>query len=128
MISFFIPGVPRSTQPGSSIRLPNGRTFQPKKNTDWTSWVRLTASVHAPKEPLEGAVGVKLRYVLPRPKSVAKNVKHPFRRPDLENYGKGLFDALTDAGLWHDDAQIVVMHLSKEYGEQPGVHVEADEM
>lgn len=39
--------------------------------------------------------------------SVAVVLYPPDRRNrDLDNYGKALFDALTHAGIWHDDSQM----------------------
>lgn len=39
--------------------------------------------------------------------SVAVILYPPDRRNrDLDNYGKALFDALTHAGVWHDDSQM----------------------
>ena len=36
-------------------------------------------------------------------------------------------DALTDAGVWRDDAQVVEINASKEYGEHPGVTISVGE-
>ncbi|HFT3208409.1 RusA family crossover junction endodeoxyribonuclease [Klebsiella pneumoniae] len=38
-----------------------------------------------------------------------------FRRRDLDNYNKALFDALTYAGIWEDDSQVKRMTI--EWGE-----------
>ncbi|HBS6405130.1 RusA family crossover junction endodeoxyribonuclease [Klebsiella pneumoniae] len=38
-----------------------------------------------------------------------------YRRRDLDNYNKALFDALTYAGIWEDDSQVKRMTI--EWGE-----------
>ena len=44
-------------------------------------------------------------------------VLHPpdYRRRDLDNYNKALFDVLTYAGIWEDDSQVKRMTI--EWGE-----------
>jgi len=47
-------------------------------------------------------------------------------RPDVDNYQKNLFDALTAAGVWWDDGQVVFATLRKWYaakGEAPGIRL-----
>ena len=130
MISFLIPGTPKSTQPGSAVRLPNGRSFQPKKHPEWVAWCRLTAQLHAPKEPLDGPIWVNLVYSLPRPKSAPKSKRFPWSRPDVENFGKGLLDSFQGL-LYHDDGQIVKLYLCKRYcdsEESPHVEVAMGEL
>lgn len=130
MLTFVIPGTPRTTQPGSAVRLPNGRSFQPKKHPEWTAWCKLCAMQHAPAEPLDGPIWVTLVYSLPRPKSAPKSKRFPWGRPDVENFGKGLLDSFQGL-LFHDDGQICQLKLVKRYcdpDEQPNVEVSMGEL
>ena len=128
MISFFISGVPKSTQTGSVIRPGGGkRAFPVYRNTEWASYCRLAASQHGPMEPLTGPVELRLTFYLPRPKK--PKCWWPVTRPDLDNLIKKLTDGWNKI-LWEDDAQIVHMELEKRYamnGTQVGlkVYVEA---
>lgn len=45
------------------------------------------------------------------------------RRPDVSKLVRAVEDALTDAGVWYDDSQVVTMYVSKEYHPQPGVWI-----
>ena len=40
------------------------------------------------------------------------------RRRDIDNYTKGLFDALTHAGFWQDDDIVKILHI--RWAERPG--------
>lgn len=57
----------------------------------------------------------------------AKPRKKP-TRPDLDNVAKLLLDAMTKAGYWHDDAQVVELSLAKYTGPIAGVYILAMEV
>jgi Holliday junction resolvase RusA-like endonuclease len=90
--------------------------------------------------PLDGPLSVSMTFTLARPTGLVKRLRwrdrlvparhSPWRRPDLTKLARSTEDALTAAGVWLDDAQIISLHLSKTYpGEQshalpsPGVCV-----
>jgi len=56
---------------------------------------------------LDGPVAVRMVFTLPRPKSAPKRRRHPDRTPDLSKLCRAVEDAITDAGLWADDARVV---------------------
>jgi len=85
-----------------------------------------TDVVHAVRRELDAGcdkfgegipVNVTLEVVLPRPTGLAKRRFHwPTKRnADLDKLCRALLDALTAAGLWHDDAQVVELHALKRY-------------
>ncbi len=53
--------------------------------------------------------------------------KRPTKKPDADNVEKVILDALNGIA-WRDDAQIVDIRTVKEYGWQPCVEVEIDEI
>jgi crossover junction endodeoxyribonuclease RusA len=85
-------------------------------------------------EPYDGPVIVRLRFVMPRPKSAPKTRRiWPAKRPDIDKLARSCLDSITDAGLWKDDGQVVELHAAKDYphqlfGEFPGVHVQVEQV
>jgi Holliday junction resolvase RusA-like endonuclease len=79
------------------------------------------------KPPLDGPLKIGLIFALPRPKShyrTGRNARqlrdgapaYPTGTPDLSKLLRATEDALTDAGIWHDDAQVVgYARLEKVY-------------
>lgn len=120
-IAFFVPGVPKSSQTGSIIRLPSGRAFPSRRNTAWGDVVGLVARQYAPPAPLDGPVALALDYVFDRPASARRRLA-PDVRPDIDGLVKHQLDALNRI-LWQDDAQIVDLHVRKLYGTAPGLHL-----
>jgi crossover junction endodeoxyribonuclease RusA len=84
-----------------------------------------------------GPVGVNLAFYFDRPKShltSSGSLRKGYSsshivKPDLDKLVRAILDAGTDAGIWHDDAQVVRLTATKQYvalaGQQamPGVHV-----
>ncbi|MCO1575007.1 RusA family crossover junction endodeoxyribonuclease [Crossiella sp. SN42] len=79
------------------------------------------------RAPLQCAVQVGLEFVLRRPASTPKRRTPPaVRRPDLDKLARAVLDAITSAGVWADDAQVIQLHASKrlaEPGEHTGCHI-----
>lgn len=69
-------------------------------------------------------VVVHLLFVMPRPTSTPKRRTPPaVKRPDLDKLARACLDALTSAGAYRDDSQVIELVTSKrlaELDEVPG--------
>lgn len=78
--------------------------------------------------PLQGPVQVRLSFVMPRPVNTPKRSTPPaVKKPDGDKLERAVWDALSKAGVWRDDAQVTVWSGSKriaEIGEASGVLIE----
>ena len=122
-------GIPIAQGRPRAVRLPTGhvRLYDPAQSKDWKRTVMAQVFVVRPatwavtRSPLT----VGLEFFLARPKSAPKRQVWPAKRPDLDNLAKSVLDALRGL-VYHDDAQIVRLDLSKQYGE-PGVVIRIQE-
>jgi crossover junction endodeoxyribonuclease RusA len=77
---------------------------------------------------MRGPVVVRLDFVMPRPVSTPKRSTPPaIKKPDGDKLERGVWDALSMAGVWGDDSQVIRWFGSKriaELGESPGVRIE----
>lgn len=120
-----IPGV--SSKTGKMfVREQSGKTLAP-----WRDSVKRAALTARGLDPdtgvpladapqiltIEGAIRVSVRFYMPRPASVkiAKR-PHPIVAPDLDKLVRGMGDALKQAGVYKDDAQICSINATKVYG------------
>lgn len=55
---------------------------------------------------LDGPLVVRMIFTLPRPASAKKTERAPYRTPDLSKLARATEDAITDIGLWADDARV----------------------
>ncbi|MBD7952696.1 RusA family crossover junction endodeoxyribonuclease [Stenotrophomonas sp. Sa5BUN4] len=72
---------------------------------------------------LDEPLCVRMTFTLPKPTSAPKRrVTLPSKLPDLSKLVRSTEDAITDAGVWRDDARVVECTASKRY---PGEGVDA---
>lgn len=124
-LSFFVTGIPlaqgrpRFRRAGKVVQ-----TYEPATSKSWKESVRWQAIEYMRKEKkgmIEGAMEASLVFLLPRPKSLPKKVKHHTKKPDLDNLEKSIFDAL-EGIAYKNDSQICKMTGQKLYESKiPGV-------
>lgn len=67
-------------------------------------------------EPLTGPLSVRMTFTLRKPLSAPKRTRTwPAKYPDLSKLVRATEDALTAAGIWRDDAQVVELVTAKRY-------------
>lgn len=112
------------------------RFFTQKSEREWRDLAVVLLKAAKPARPLDGPVGLSVRYVFALPKGEQRVRTVPPRRwhvakPDASNLQKAIEDALTEAGWWHDDAQVaraVVEKVVGAQGETACVHVSVQEL
>jgi len=107
-----------------------------KKVRPWRQDVKAAAlAVRDGAAPLDAPVRVRMVFTMPKPASAPKRKRtFPCRMPDLSKLARSTEDALTEAGVWKDDARVVeYARLAKVYpGEDPealdapGVRIEVE--
>lgn len=89
----------------------------------WRQDVRAAAlAVRGDAATVDGPLAVRMVFTLPKPASAPKRRRsYPCRKPDLSKLVRSTEDALTDAGIWADDARVVNYdRLAKVFpGEDP---------
>lgn len=134
MIKFTVPGNPQAQERPRFSRQGNFvKTYDPEKSRDYKQYVKLVASQNAPKRLLDGALKLSIDVYRTIPKSISK-VKYknemalsgalrPVTKPDVDNYAKGIKDALKGV-IWKDDSQVVELVVRKWYSDKPRIEVE----
>lgn len=128
MIRLFVYGVPAPQ--GSKRHLGNGVMVESSKALKpWRQDVRQAVLDALPDghTPWTGPIHVQLTFTFPRPKGhwrTGRNA-HLLRdaapaypagaKDDLDKLCRGVFDAVTSAGLWGDDGQVVRLDARKLY-------------
>lgn len=143
-IEFFVPGTPIAQ--GSKRHVGNGVLIESAKGLkDWRRAITDAAYTYRfQQEQWTGPVSVYVTFYVARPKShhVANDPARPVKdsapmwptsKPDIDKLTRAVLDAVTDAGVWRDDSQVISVEAIKGYvgfGAQttPGVSVRAVEV
>lgn len=122
-----VPGVPISQ--GSLRSLGAGRPTVHSNAATLLPW-RASVVAHVRQQmerggewPIDGPVKLSVTFHLARPKSSPRWRLWPDKKPDLDKLVRACCDALserTGAGAIRDDAQVVLLSASKEFG-TPGM-------
>ena len=112
---------------GSKRHVGGGRMIESsKKVRPWRQDVKGAAEAyrrHHGLPVLDGPLRVRMVFTLPKPAGAPKRRQTwPMRMPDLSKLVRSTEDALTDAGLWADDARVVECFSAKRY---PGEGIDA---
>ena len=139
-ISFFTPGIP-APQGSKRAFVVGGRARMVEDNAKTKPW-RATVTAYArdaigTEWDATGPMKVHAVFYFPRPAShygTGRNAQQrkpsaprlfKATKPDLDKLTRALLDALTDAGVWRDDAQVAYLEVLKRWSDDTtvGVHV-----
>ena len=132
MVTFKVDGTPvpkgraRYARRGNFIS-----TYTPEKTRTYETLIK-DAAIEAmgSSEPLETPVSLYLYIRVPIPKSCTKKrleaidngSEKPTKKPDASNILKSVEDGMNGV-VYHDDSQIINLHVSKVYSTLPGVDI-----
>lgn len=131
-ISFIIPGQPVAKgRPRFARRGAHVVAYTPGKTASYENMVKLAATqAMAGRVPIAGPVQLTVALALQVPASWSTKRRalalsgaiRATKKPDADNVLKGIKDGCNSI-VWCDDAQVVRIILSKDYGEIPGAVV-----
>lgn len=132
-ISFRVHGTPAPM--GSKRHVGNGKMIESSKAVKpWRQAVASAAVDALPPEgwtPMDGPLILHVIFIFPRPAShygTGRNAGtlkpnapvYKSSAPDLSKLVRSTEDALTDAGVWRNDARVARILAEKTYGDSPG--------
>ncbi|QKE74751.1 RusA family crossover junction endodeoxyribonuclease [Arthrobacter citreus] len=135
-INFTIYGEPVAQgRPKFSTFGGNVRAYDPKKSKEFKEYCKLAAADHRPEQLLEGPLKLEVKVYKSILKSFSKKkaieaeqgILRPTTKPDVDNYVKGVKDALKSI-IWKDDNQVVELTVSKWYSNSPRIEVTINQL
>lgn len=98
----------------------------PQWRTDVITAAKTAMRAHGSWVMLDGPIEAWCVFVLPRPPSVTREWPESQNDGDGDKYVRAVFDALTLAKVWTNDARVVRHHAEKIYakpGQAPGARI-----
>jgi Holliday junction resolvase RusA-like endonuclease len=113
--SLFVNGIPKAQPRPRKGRY--GNFYNPPSADEWKAEIR-AAFLQCRRPPITGPVRLRVDFYLPRPKGMKdtgeQNIPH-VKKPDADNLLKAVMDAMTEAGVWEDDALVFNPDPAKYY-------------
>ncbi len=129
-ISFFLPmNPPTVTHQEKAIRVQNGKpvVYEPAELKEARAKLEAYLAKHAPERPMEGAVGLLVKWCFPLSGSHIDG-EYKITKPDTDNLQKLLKDVMTTLHFWRDDAQVASEIVEKFWARVPGIYIETQEV
>lgn len=126
MTTFHVAGLPVTQGSKKVIPLRNGGHALVEsagdRLTQWRHAINTEARARWTGPPATGPVVVAAVFTVVRPKSAPKKTRTwPTKRGlDIDKAARAVLDALTGV-TFVDDAQVINLHVTKDYGNTPGV-------
>ena len=132
MVTFKVDATPVPKGRARYVRRGNHiSTYTPEKTRTYETLIK-DAAIEAmgSSEPLETPVSLYLYIRVPIPKSCTKKrleaisdgSEKPTKKPDASNILKSVEDGMNGV-VYHDDSQIINIHVTKVYSSLPGVDI-----
>ena len=130
---FDVQGVPKGQpRPRAFARGGRAAVYDPGTAEGWKGAIALAARPFLPLVPLDCPLRLTVAFFFPRPARLStKNspdgqIPHT-AKPDADNALKAVMDALTQLGMWRDDALVCSTIVEKLYaakGQAPGAVIQ----
>lgn len=118
LLDINVPGLPRPQGSMRGFKVGGRVQVVHSNHNDLAVWRHAVTSAAADawgdRPLLDEAVGIRLLFHLPRPKSAPKRRVYPDRLPDLDKLARAVLDSLTGVVIT-DDARVVSLHAAKDY-------------
>lgn len=117
------------------VNMYTGNVYTPNKTKDYEEWIKQSFFLKYPKfEILENRVSIEIIAYLKIPKNTSKvktnemleNKISPLKKPDIDNIGKIVLDALNKYVI-KDDIQISKINIEKKYSEEEKLYIKIEE-
>lgn len=132
MVTFKVDATPVPKGRARYVRRGNHiSTYTPEKTRTYETLIKDAArQAMGASEPLETPVSLYLYIRVPIPASatkkrlqaIADGSEKPTKKPDASNILKSVEDGMNGV-VYHDDSQIINIHVSKVYSSLPGVDI-----